>query len=228
MSTPNRPTDRTALAMLLSVLGGMMDGYSYAVRGGVFATAQTGNLILFGFGLARGDLVRAVRSFVPILSFWCGIFAAQHLLYRFLRKDSQQRQNRHWKSIILLVEGGVLLVIGLIPASVLDNIPNALISFLAAMQFCCFREFGDSSAYASVFVTGNMRSCAEMYYRGLVQKDHAALRKALQYTGIILSFLCGAILSLLLSQPAGEKTIWPAAAIALGCGIYLARRPKEP
>ena len=50
MEQKNRVVDGAILAMVLSFLGGIMDGYSYAVRGGVFATGQTGNLVLVGFG----------------------------------------------------------------------------------------------------------------------------------------------------------------------------------
>ena len=44
-SVKNNAAERIHLAMLLSVLGGVMDGYSYSVRGGVFAlnSGRTGS-----------------------------------------------------------------------------------------------------------------------------------------------------------------------------------------
>lgn len=75
-SQANTP-ERLHLAMLLSVLGGIMDGYSYSVRGGVFATGQTGNLIIFAYRFVHGQHALAFRAFVPILGFWLGIFTAQ-------------------------------------------------------------------------------------------------------------------------------------------------------
>lgn len=110
---------RTLFAMLLSALGGIMDGYSYAVRGGVFATGQTGNLLIFGFDILKGQPDRALRALVPIISFWCGIFAAQFLLHRFARRNG----SGNWKSAVLFVEAAALFVVGLVSDSVLDTIP---------------------------------------------------------------------------------------------------------
>ena len=215
MEKKNRAAEHAALAMLLTVLGGVMDGYSYAVRGGVFATGQTGNLIIFGFSLVHGQYDRAFRALVPILGFWGGIFAAQFILDRFSREKEEHR----WKGVVLFVEAAVLLAIGFVPDSVLDIVPNTLISILAAMQFSSFRLFGSQSTYASVFCTGNMRACAEQYYQGLVRKDKQALRRAFQYTGIILSFLLGALAAMGLGGRIGEKAIWLGTALALmgGC-----------
>ena len=41
---------------LLALSGGLVDVYTYLIRGGVFAFAQTGNLVLLGIRLARGQL----------------------------------------------------------------------------------------------------------------------------------------------------------------------------
>ena len=207
------------LAMLLSVLGGMMDGYSYAVRGGVFATGQTGNLVILAYSLMHGQYSRAFRAFVPILGFWCGIFAAQHILSHF----SFMREGRQ-KGAVLFLEAAALLGIGFVPASVLDIIPNTITALLAAMQFSAFRKFDDELAYASVFCTGNMRAAAEYYYSGLIKGNRAALKRALQYTGILLSFLLGALAAMGLGESLGTKSIWLASIIAVLCGALLLRK----
>ena len=36
------------LATILALTGGFMDAYSYLMRGGVFANAETGNIVLEG------------------------------------------------------------------------------------------------------------------------------------------------------------------------------------
>lgn len=201
-------TEHIRYGMLLSMIGGIMDAYSYGVRGGVFATGQTGNFVLFALGIARHDLPRALRSLVPIVSFWCGIFAAEHLLHFFFGSYEEGKRLIKWKRVVLFAEAILMLLVGFIPDSVLDIIPNTIISFSAAMQFCCFRKFGDDAAYASVFCTGNMRSCAEKYYLGLVLKDKKSLRQAFEYTRILAAFLFGAVLTLAVSPVAGERTIW--------------------
>lgn len=40
-------SDTFLIAVLLAVVGGSLDAYSYVARGHVFANAQTGNIVLF-------------------------------------------------------------------------------------------------------------------------------------------------------------------------------------
>lgn len=215
-------TERLHLAMLLSVLGGIMDGYSYSVRGGVFATGQTGNLIIFAYRFVHGQYDRAVRAFIPILGFWLGIFAAQFLLRHLqLRPGESRQKERKLKSRVLFLEALILFGIGFVPDTVLDIIPNSITSLLAAMQFSSFRKFEDELAYASVFCTGNMRSCAELYYKGLFEKNRSALHRACKYTCILLSFLAGAVTAMMLGEAVGEKTIWLGSGLALLCGFLI-------
>ena len=216
MKANNHMSEQLHLAMLLSVLGGIMDGYSYSVRGGVFATGQTGNLIIFAYRLVHGQYDRAFRAFVPILGFWLGIFAAQLILNHVAMKNGE---NRRLKSKILFLEAAVLFGIGFVPDSVLDIIPNSITSLLAAMQFSSFRKFEDELAYASVFCTGNMRSCAELYYKGIFEKDRAATKRAVQYSCILLSFLTGAVIAMIVGEAIGEKGIWLGSCMAVFCGI---------
>ena len=212
--------ERLHLAMLLSVLGGIMDGYSYSVRGGVFATGQTGNLIIFAYRFVHGQHALAFRAFVPILGFWLGIFAAQLILNHVAMKNGE---NGKLKSRILFLESMVLFGIGFVPDSVLDIIPNSITSLLAAMQFSSFRKFEDELAYASVFCTGNMSSCAELYYRGIFEKDHAATKRAVKYSCILLSFLTGAVVAMIVGEAIGEKTIWLGSCIAVICGFLFSK-----
>ena len=244
--------------MIISSLGGIMDGYSYAVRGGVFATGQTGNLVLLAHGFVSRDIPLFIRALTPIVSFWFGVFAAQFILNHIPahRKQagaprlmpapadtpahadatasagaaapSATSVSRSWKTVILFVEFVTLFIIGFIPDDVLDIIPNTMISFLAAMQFCCFKELGGKSTYASVFCTGNMRSCAEQYYKWFASRDTAARKKAFQSSGILLSFFAGAAGVMFLSSFMGIRAVWAGAAIAFSCWLYMLLSPGKP
>ena len=50
-------SDTFLIAVLLAVVGGSLDAYSYVARGHVFANAQTGNIVLFGLHLADGEWI---------------------------------------------------------------------------------------------------------------------------------------------------------------------------
>ncbi len=203
--------------MILSLIGGMMDTYSFVVRGGVFATGQTGNFVLLVLGIANRDLSMVVRAIVPITAFWLGVFAAEHLFHVIAGENASKTVLTKRKGRILLFEAVCMMIIGLIPNSVYDSIPNTLISFIAAMQFCSFRHFEGHRAYASVFVTGNMRSCAEKYYEGFVLKKTESRKIAFQYTYILIGFFAGAYLEVMLARYVGEKAIWSGAVLALIC-----------
>lgn len=53
------------LGALLAISGGMMDAYSYIMRGHVFANAQTGNMLLFGVNLSEGNFSNRIDLFLP-------------------------------------------------------------------------------------------------------------------------------------------------------------------
>ena len=48
------------LGLLLAVVGGFLEAYTFLSRGGVFANCETGNLVLLGLYLAQGQMVRAM------------------------------------------------------------------------------------------------------------------------------------------------------------------------
>ena len=60
-------------SILLALTGGILDAYTYLTRGGVFANAQTGNIVLLGVYLAQGEYSRAARYVIPIAAFAVGV-----------------------------------------------------------------------------------------------------------------------------------------------------------
>ncbi len=203
-------TDHIGFHMLLAASGGLMDAYSYVVRGGVFATGQTGNFVLAAMRFLSKDYVGMGQAFVPIAAFWLGIFLARHFYYKVYN-----REHTNWISGILLLEAAVLFLVGFTPNTLPHLFANTAVSFTAAVQFCSFRSFGGKSAYAPVFCTGNMRSCAEMYYEGFVRHDKECREKAYHYTGILLAFFIGALMGGVMSVRWGEKAIWMACILLL-------------
>ncbi len=216
MTNKGKTTDTIGFAMLMSVIGGMMDGYSYIVRGGVFANGQTGNFLKLAIGLADGDPEKMIRSIVPIIGFWIGIFTAHHIQTTILQKNPERLQDDRWKIWVLVLETALLFIVGFVPDSVLHLVPNTLISFTASMQYCTFRSLNGSMGYSSVFASGNMRSTAEQYYNWLVLRQEENRPKAMQYSSIMASFFLGALIVAFLARFLQEKAIWIASALLLG------------
>lgn len=51
-----------------------MGAYSYFLKGGVFANAETANLLILALNIAEGDLDGAVAVLIPISTFFIGSF----------------------------------------------------------------------------------------------------------------------------------------------------------
>ena len=64
------------LGALLAVAGGFFDAYTYLCRGGVFANAQTGNIVLLGVNLAGREWLRSLTYLLPVLAFALGVVLA--------------------------------------------------------------------------------------------------------------------------------------------------------
>jgi hypothetical protein len=61
-----RIEESLGLALLLAVVGGFLDAYTYIGRGGVFANAQTGNIVLLGIYASKGEWQQVLRVILPI------------------------------------------------------------------------------------------------------------------------------------------------------------------
>lgn len=193
----------------LALVGGFMDAYTYINRGNVFATGQTGNLVLMGIRLVNRDFYGVIMALVPIVFFIMGVFAAE-----YLRNSMTGKRNELWQSAILLFEMLVLFITGFFASMMPNLLANALISFAASMQFCSFRNL-ENGPYATVFCTGNMRSCAERFYQGVTKKDKESMRSAGRYGAVIAFFLLGVILSAVLSDLFHIRTVWGACILLL-------------
>ena len=196
------------VGLLLSFTGGFLDAYTFVTRGGVFANAQTGNLILLAVGLAGGDGLRALSYLVPVLFFFAGVFLSELLL----RLGKKTRGDFHGHGFVLVAEIAVLVVVGLLPARVPDMLANALVSFAAAIQFDNFRRM-EGKPFSTAFCTGNLRSATEHVFHGAVAKEKGALKTACKYFAVIAAFLAGVVAGYFASRALGGYAALVAAAI---------------
>ena len=54
--------DSILVALLLTFTGGFLDAYTFMLRGGTFANAQTGNIVMTGVNLAKGNAGDAITN----------------------------------------------------------------------------------------------------------------------------------------------------------------------
>nr|WP_295945649.1 YoaK family protein [uncultured Agathobaculum sp.] len=192
------------LGALLAVAGGFFDAYTYLCRGGVFANAQTGNIVLLGLELAEREWLRALAYLAPILAFALGVVVAE-----VVKRRGKARQaggaGMHWRQVIVLAEFVLLAVAAFLPQR-MNMAVNILISFVCAMQVEAFRKVR-GSAFATTMCTGNLRSGTELLVIWRQTGDANAARKARHYYCIILFFILGAALGAVCTDTLGERAL---------------------
>lgn len=207
MEEKRKISETIRLGTLLAICGGFLDAYSYLVRGGVFANAVTGNIVLTGLNLAEGKYGRAVYCFIPVLSFATGVFAAEWIRERF-----DNKWHLHWKEWILWAELAVVMIAGFVPQE-WNSIVNFSIAFVCAMQVEGFRKIR-GKAYATTMCTGNLRSGTELLSVGLMEHDEEKKKLSLHYYWIDFVFGLSAVVGFYICKLFAEKAIW-------FCGIVL-------
>lgn len=211
------------IGALLAVVGGFLDAYTYLLKGGVFANAQTGNIVLLAVNMADGRYHQALYFIMPILAFVAGVFVTE-----LIKAKTSRIFFMEWEHIVILIEIILLVCIGFLPENVPHEFVNITISFICSMQVNSFRKM-HSITYASTMCTGNLRSGTESLFRCLAGKDLDAGQSTVHYFGIILFFIAGAAGGTLLAGVWGEKSIWVCClflAAALS-GMLLSRNVKE-
>ena len=180
-------SETVLIGSLLALAGGFLDAYTYICRGGVFANAQTGNIVLFSLHLCQMEWERALTSAIPIVAFAAGI-----MMTEAVRRRQKIVGFLHWRQGMLLLEIAIITVAMFIPHGHLDPVVNIMIAFVCSLQVHSFRRV-HGHGVASTMCTGNLRSGTEALYCYLETKDPYYRHKYRCYYGVILAFIAGAV-----------------------------------
>lgn len=221
MQQTKQMSETHLLGILLAVVGGFLDAYTYICRGHVFANAQTGNIVLLGIHLTNQDWKKAGYYFVPILAFVLGILICERIQSLFKWKE-----NIHWRQLVVLLELLCLLLAGFLPLGKADPMVNIMVSFVCALQVEAFRKMNGNS-YATTMCTGNLRSATENFYRYLQTKDIRCLKNSLQYYNVIFFFIIGAAVGSHLTLHMGARAVWVSCVGLLAVFLAMFRNKQE-
>lgn len=209
------------LGILLAIVGGYLDAYTYLSRGHIFANAQTGNIVLLGIQLADGHFLTALSYFIPILAFASGVLVVEVIQTRL-----KQYEKLHWRQITIAIEFFILLIASFAPSGKWDTAVNVSVSFVCAMQVESFRKLSGDT-FATTMCTGNLRSATEQLYRHMQSKNPSEKRRSLRYYGIILFFIIGAVLGTLFTKLFVEKSVLFCCAMLMIIFGMMFRKPEE-
>ena len=197
------------LSAFLAFSGGFQDAYTFICRDGVFANAQTGNIVLMSTSFLQKDWAMGMRYLYPVLAFVVGVFIADLVEKRF-----QKAHFLHWRQIVLIAEIAILFAVGFLPGK-FNILANVLVSFSCAMQVQAFRTVGGGFHYATTMCVGNLRSGTEALTEAVMEKSRDKFRKSLYYFAVIFIFALGAGAGAVLSMKTSRHIIW------VSCGLLI-------
>ena len=220
MVKSERVSESFRLGTILALTGGFLDAYSYFVRGGVFANAETGNIVLMGINAANGEWMKVLQYAVPVVSFAAGVYAAERI-----REKVGNHPKIHWKEGVLWAEILLVIIAGLIPQAG-NSLVNCMIAFICAMQVEAFRKIR-GKAFATTMCTGNLRSGTELLCSADFRKDKNKRREGLHFYWIDLVFIVGAAVGTFFSRIFGERAIWFCGVTLLLSVLFIAHYKRE-
>jgi uncharacterized membrane protein YoaK (UPF0700 family) len=206
-----------SLGSVLAIVGGFLDSYTYLTRHGVFATSQTGNIVLFGIESARGHWTSALRHLPPLLAFLAGVLAAETL------KRPRVAEWIRWPArAALVIEIVALLIVGALPASTPDAVVTLTVAFACSVQVSTFRTL-IKWQYNTTMTTGNLRTAAQALFVAWADRDADAALRARAFGIILFAFAMGAVLGAACSLLFGVHAAWVAAVLLMiALGMFIA------
>lgn len=213
-------SDSWIVGALLTLVGGYLDAYTYIARGGVFANAETGNIVLLGVSLCQGNYLRSLGYFVPIAAFMLGVLVSE------LIRRHADRSFFHWRQTVVLLEIAAVIISALLPQEGSFNMAaNVLIAFVCSLQVQSFRHIEEISC-ATTMCTGNLRSGTECLAKYRETGDKKSLRSGLKYYAVILLFIAGAAVSSLITPLFNEKSAVFCAVVLLAVLVLMFAKPE--
>ena len=177
--------DSYPLLFIMTSVGGFCASYSFLARGGVFAFAQTGNIIYSGHVMASGHFLGVLTFLFPILSYMLGLFLSQQLRDR-------QADLVTFEKIILLFQSLLMTLSALMLSS--------------GLQMQTFHRV-EGHEYTSIMVMGNMKRTVEAFSAYLKDHETGSLKKALLYIFINSIFCLGSAWGFAITKAMGDSAI---------------------
>jgi len=215
--TPAVRSDETLkVALLLAFAGGYLDTYTWIMHG-ILANAQTANLVFLWVHATAARWQQAFHFVPPLFAFFVGVVIAA-----WLRQVAGNKAGQ----ISLLVEIGMLILVGILHNH-MPNVAGTLgISMVAAMQSSIFTRV-EGSVYSSVMITGNLRQAIEgAFALTLGSRQAGLLRKSCIFMGVCAAFGTGAAAGAFLTERVPPFTlVVPVAALLLV--VLLCKMPRS-
>ncbi|GBG96434.1 membrane protein [Lactococcus termiticola] len=206
------------IAIILALNAGFMDGFSFFHFENRFIGAQSGNLIQAALELAKGNIALFLNFIIPIFFFIAGVVTRglySHYLADHHRFDALYLLVLQWLGVTITA---LSYALGLrLPVSLYVGI----FSFFMAIQYDTFTKT-HGRAYASIFMTGNLRSMSVNIAQYFLTKNKENLHAVWTYLSLATSFFVGAFVSVFALKAFDNWTML-GSSLLLGIVVLIAR-----
>lgn len=197
------PWENPIFLMIMTFVGGYMNGYTYITRNNILANMHTANMSKLGINIALGNWQEALRYFIPIVACILGAVFSELVKSMIIKC----KYIGDWRKVALVIESIGLFFIGLIPTSFPDIFVTNLVSFFMGYQLCLFKECL-GIGFNTTICTGNIRNVGLLLYNVLDEKSKNSIKKLLTFTILTFSFAVGAIPGTLVSLAISTNAVW--------------------
>ena len=161
------------ISIILAISGGFMNTYSYICNGGVFASMQTGNILLLTINITNGNISGLLQYICPLILFIVGIIISSII-------------NKY--DIMILFEVMILIIVCYIENNI---IASSLISIVCGVQL---NGFGAICNNTTTMCTGNLRYMIKYLCSYALNRDISTLHKSITSCLLVSSFVIGTII----------------------------------
>jgi uncharacterized membrane protein YoaK (UPF0700 family) len=204
------------ILLLTAFAAGTVDVISFAMLGGVFASAMTGNFALLAYYVAQGESQAAMGSVVALTGFvlGCGLGVLQ-------RRSRAQAQAL---AFLLTTEGGLLFFFALYAIWV-PHVANApsdhLQILLLAVAMGVQAIIGQTISQTTIVFTTTLTKLVGTIADSLANGDALGLKDVKIQSAVVVSYLFGALLAgALIVHKADAVVLLPFLGVALAFAAH--------
>lgn len=212
------------ILLLTAIAAGTVDVISFAMLGGVFASAMTGNFALLAYYVAQSDSQAAMSSVVALTGFVAG--CAIGVLQR------RGRAPRQALTILLASEAGLVLFFALhalwtphLPHAPADHLQILLLAVAMGLQ----AVIGQTISLTTIVFTTTLTKLVGAIADSLANGDTLGLKDIKIQSAVVVSYLFGALLAgALIVHKITAVVLLPCMAVAAAFAVhYLSNKKRK-
>ena len=158
----------SVLTLFSTFLMGFIDAYTFITQDGLFASAQTGNIVVMSAKLFSGSPLEAIAHLSSFIGFAIGAFLAQGMVERFKEYDWRKYRTFLFLQVIFL------FIVALVQQNIGASLIGFLLGLLAGYELTVFRKIKSTDINNGI-MTGNTKNLMNNLYLAIFHKNKESL-----------------------------------------------------